>query len=190
MTVEPRLQLHLGCGRRYIPGFVHVDISDHPHIDVRHRIDHLPMFGDETVDLIYCCHAFEYFDRQEAPDVLAEWRRVLKPGGTLRLAVPDAAALFDVYRETGRLELILGPLHGRMEVSTPEGSRMIYHRTVYDFESLRAMLHAAQFTDVHRYDWRMTGHAEEDDFSQAYIPHLDKTGGKLISLNVEAARDG
>ena len=84
-----KLKLHLGGGKRYIPGFIHIDIADFPHIDYKGDIGDLSMFKSNTVDLIYCCHAFEYFDRMEGKLVLTEWYRVLKKGGILRLAVPD-----------------------------------------------------------------------------------------------------
>ena len=180
------LQLHLGCGPRRLPGFVHVDLADFEHIDYRHDIAALPMFGDETVDLIYCAHALEYFDRRQVLKVLAEWRRVLKAGGLLRLAVPDFEALAAVYREYGDLNLIIGPLYGRMAVAGETDA--IYHKTVYDFQALAAVLKQAGFSDIRRYDWRRTRHLDYDDFSQAYIPHMDKTNGKLISLNVEARK--
>ena len=182
------LQLHLGCGKRYIPGFVHVDLDDFPHIDYRSGIERLPMFADETADLIYCCHAFQYFDRVEAPAVLGEWKRVLTPGGVLRLAVPDFEALLPVYRTTGDLHQILGPLYGRIVVRTAEGTAVLYHRTAYDYPSLERLLREAGFRSVRRYDWRQTIHKDYDDFSQAYKPHLDKEHGVLISLNVEATK--
>lgn len=189
MTMAPQaraLRLHLGCGRRYIPGFVHVDLADFPHIDHRHDIATLPMFPDGSADLIYACHAFEYFDRVQAPAVLQEWRRVLRPGGTLRLAVPDFEALTGVYQDTRQLELIHGPLYGRIEIDVPGGKSVIYHKTTYDLTSLRSVLEAAGFRDARRYDWRQTEHGDVDDFSQAYVPHMDKDDGTLISLNVEA----
>lgn len=46
----------------------------------------------------------------------------------------------------------------------------------------------AGFKDVRRYDWRQTEHKDYDDFSQAYIPHMDKENGLLISLNIEATK--
>ena len=96
------MKIHLGCGKRYIPSFVHVDIVDLPnHIDYRHNVAELPMFQDNSAELIYASHVFEYFDRQQATTVLAEWRRVLKSGGILRLAVPDFPALIEVYKRTG-----------------------------------------------------------------------------------------
>src|SRR2546425_11062307 len=56
------------------------------------------MFKDESAELVYACHVLEYFDRVEVVDVLREWHRVLAHGGVVRLAVPDFAALAEVYR--------------------------------------------------------------------------------------------
>ncbi len=185
---EKTIKLHLGCGKRYIPGFIHVDLADYPHIDYRREISRLPDFADETADLIYCSHALEYFDRYEAAKVLKEWRRVLKRGGVLRLAVPDFEALVEVYLAHKDLDLIHGPLYGRMPVETPSGEKVFYHKTCYDFEALKRLLESCGFVDVRRYEWRETVHKDHDDFSQAYIPHMDKEHGKLISLNVEARK--
>lgn len=146
------------------------------------------MIGDGKADLIYCSHAFEYFDRQRALEALREWRRVLKIDGILRLAVPDFEALVRVYQESRDLSQILGPLFGRMTVQTERGARVLYHRTAYDYESLEKLCRAAGFRAVARYDWRRTIHRDFDDFSQAYIPLADKDNGLLISLNVEAVK--
>lgn len=180
------MKLHLGCGKRYIPGFIHVDLNDLPHIDYRHDIRTLPMFEDGSAELIYSCHSIEYFDRVEVLEVLREWRRVLKVGGVLRLAVPDFAALVQVYQRSGDLGLVHGPLYGRWLISGDGGEMILYHRTVYDYPSLKAVLESVGFHRVRRYDWRATIHKDHDDYSQAYIPHMDKEHGLLISLNVEA----
>jgi ubiquinone/menaquinone biosynthesis C-methylase UbiE len=182
------MQLHLGCGKRYLPGFVHVDLDDFPHIDYRSSIDRLPMFGDETVDLIYCCHAFAYFDRVQAMTVLREWLRVLRPGGILRLAVPDFAALVRHYQASGNLEQILGPLFGRIVIQGPDGSTVLYEKTTYDYESLQVLCLQAGFRSFRRYDWRQTIHKDHDDHSQAYKPDMDKEHGLLLSLNIEATK--
>lgn len=186
--IGDKVQLHLGCGKRFIPGFVHIDIADFPHIDHRVSIDSLSMFADCSVDLIYCGHAFQYFDRVQAPRVLAEWRRVLRPGAVLRVAVPDFEALVKVYLQYHELKMVLGPVYGRIEVETDEGRAVLYHRTTYDFSSLRTLLEDAGFTNVHLYDWRQTVHRDYDDYAQSYIPHMNKEHGLLISLNVEAER--
>lgn len=185
---QPVRALHLGCGKRFIPGFIHIDLVDMPHIDYKHDVRTLPMIEDGSVDLIYSSHTLEYFDRVEAREVLAEWRRVLRPAGTLRTAVPDFEALVRVYQAYGRLDMIIGPLYGRIVIQTPTGEARLYHKTVYDFASLKRVLEETGFANVRRYDWRQTIHRDHDDFSQAYIPHMDKAHGTLISLNVEAEK--
>jgi len=182
------VKLHLGCGRRHLPGFTNVDLDDYPHIDYKSDIKKLPMFEDNSAELIYCCHAFEYFDREEAPKILKEWYRVLRPGGIIRLAVPNFGVLSRIYYETGDISKVLGPLYGRIEIKRGKNKRIIYHKTTYDFKSLSKLLMSVGFKNAHTYDWRGTIHKDYDDFSQAYIPHMDKEHGTLISLNVEAEK--
>lgn len=181
---ETSLKLHLGCGSKFIPGFKHADLAEFDHVDYQRDVRDLSCFGDNSADLIYACHVLEYFDLQEAVGVLKEWQRVLKPGGILRLAVPHFEALTRVYCQAGALAKILGPLYGRMSM----GNKIIYHRTVYDFESLTYLLRVVGFRGIHCWDWRETEHSEVDDCSQAYWPHMDKENGILISLNVEAQK--
>lgn len=181
------LWLHLGCGKRNIPGFCNVDLAKYPHVHYKRPVEDLSIFKTGSADLIYACHVFEYFDRIQAKKVLKEWRRVLKKGGILRLAVPDFENLVKIYQKYKKLDLILGPLYGRWEI--PGRERIVYHRTVYDFKSLKKLLEKTGFERVKRYDWRKRfPHKFFDDFSQAYIPHMEKDKGILISLNVEAIK--
>lgn len=184
------MKLHLGSGKRYIPGFIHIDINKFPHIDYVHDIRTLPMIKNNSVDLIYFCHGIEYFDRFEIKDVLKEWKRVLKKGAVLRLALPDFEALVKVYKKYKDLNKIIGPLYGRWEVATKNKNqpKVIYHKTTYDFNSIRDVLEQSGFKNVKRYDWRKNIHKDYDDYSQAYIPHMDKKNGILISLNIEATK--
>ena len=82
------MKLHLGCGRKYIPGFVHVDLLDYDHIDHRMSVDDLSLFSNNSVELIYASHVLEHFGRHETTGVLGEWYRVLQVAGVLRVAVP------------------------------------------------------------------------------------------------------
>ena len=127
----------------------------------------------------------EYFNREEVKDVLNEWIRVLKPNGKLRLAVPNFEEMVTLYLD-GEIELsgILGPLYGQM----PMGEETIYHRTTYDYLSLENLLSELGMKNVVKWDWRKTSHSKFDDHSQAYIPHMDKENGVLISLNIECQK--
>lgn len=178
------MKIHLGCGKRHIPGWVHVDIADFPHIDHQHDCRTLLMFEDESADLIYACHLLEYFDWMEVVDVLREWRRVLRPGGTLRLSMPDFAALVELYKTTGNLADVLGSLYGRWDT----GDGIVYHHMTFDIGSLSMILRLAGYRCIRRWDCNTVEHASVDDSSKAYWPHKDSTHGILLSLNMEADR--
>lgn len=185
-------KLNLGCGTRKMPGFINVDTRvdlDNPDLrcvcipDVVDDVAKLHEFGNNSVDLIYACHLFEHFMRNERLTVLSRWKEVLKPGGTLRLAVPDFAAVAKAYVEKiVPFEKLWSSLNG----SQRHPYDVHYH--CYDFEHMKEDLESVGFIDVRRYDWRKTEHADCDDYSQAYHPHMDKENGFLLSLNVEATK--
>jgi predicted SAM-dependent methyltransferase len=179
------LKLHVGCGDRFIPGFAHIDIMDSPHIDHCCSIDKLHEFADNTVDLIYASHVLEHFGRHEVLDVLREWHRVLKPSAVLRLAVPDFAAVVELYAQEGLQDGMSG-----LVGLTCGGQRNAYdfHKIIFDEPFLTFLLNKAGFVETRRWDWRTTEHAHIDDFSQSYIPHMDKENGRLMSLNLEAVK--
>jgi len=178
------MKLHLGCGRRYIPGFTNVDIQPAPHVDLVCRVERLPL-ADATASLIYACHVLEHFGRHEYKSALLEWKRVLKPGGILRLAVPDFAACAAIYYERG-LEDGLSGLIGLISGGQRDGYD--FHKMIFDEEYLRRDLLSLGFREVRRWDWRNTEHSCIDDYSQAYLPHMHKDDGRLVSLNLEAVK--
>ena len=124
------MKIHLGCGKRFIPGFVHVDSVSFPHVDHVADIRRLHMLSDASADLLYACQVIEYFDREEVGTVLKEWKRVLRPGGTLRVSVPNFAVIVKLYKTGLPLEWFLGTLYGKIP---DERGGFQYHRTIYDF---------------------------------------------------------
>lgn len=173
------MRLHLGCGGRYIPGWVHLDAHNHAHVDIVHTVQRLDMFEDASADEIYACHILEHFPRTKTRAVLAEWCRVLRRGGRLRVAVPWFERLIDVYRATGDLGVVIGPLMGRQD------SVLNIHYNIFDVATLERDMTSAGLAQVARYRWQDTDHADVDDYAQAYIPHMDRENGVLISLNME-----
>ena len=176
------MKLHIGCGEKFIPGFIHIDIRKFPHIDYVAQANNLYMFEDNSVDLIYSCHVLEHFKRTQTISVLQEWHRLLIKGGVLRIAVPDFEKLAEIYISTRKLDLVLGPIVGGQTYQEN------IHNMIFDYKYLSECLKKVGFTKVYRYDWRETIHKDYDDYSQAYIPHMDKINGILISLNLEAVK--
>jgi predicted SAM-dependent methyltransferase len=176
-----KVKLHVGCGKRFIEGYIHIDLMDYPHIDYKTSVDNLSMFKDNSVDVIYACHLLEHFKRGETEKVLKEWYRVLKKGGILRISVPDFRQIVKIYQQYD-LNTILGPVMGRQDY------QYNFHYMIFDFETLSHFLTTVGFKGVATFDWRKTEHAGVDDYSQAYIPHMDKENGIQVSLNVEAIK--
>ena len=82
-------RLHWGCGRTIGAGWINSDRSDHSGVDLACDIrEGLPLDSD-TVDYAVSIHALQEIPYDGLAPVLAELRRVLKPGGVLRLGLPD-----------------------------------------------------------------------------------------------------
>ena len=181
------MKLHLGCGKRYLEGYIHVDIAEFEHIDYQLPIDDLSTFKSNTVEEIYASHVLEYFDRNDVINVLNEWKRVLKPSGVLRLAVPNFPKLVEVYQSSKDLSSILGPLYGKWDIGNQE---FIYHKTVYDESSLNNVLEEVGFKNIKIWDWQefFKKQKDFDDHSQAYYPHMQKDSGIHVSLNLQCKK--
>jgi predicted SAM-dependent methyltransferase len=94
------LRLHLG-GWEPKPGWLIVNVEDRPHVDVRSTCSDLSMFPDGSVAEIYASHVYEHLGyQQELPAAFNEAWRVLVPGGTLMVAVPDLEALAGLILQT------------------------------------------------------------------------------------------
>ncbi|BFM39392.1 methyltransferase domain-containing protein [Synechocystis sp. LKSZ1] len=97
--------LNVGCGKYIIDGFISLDIyTEHYHrnrkrdfIEYDLRKDRLP-FPDNSVDNIYISHVIEHVETDYVVIFMRESHRVLKTGGVLRIACPDAEFLWRVSR--------------------------------------------------------------------------------------------
>ena len=96
-----RRRLNLGGGRWYRPRWENVDQFDDP-LFVDHRLDlredpRLPV-EDACTELVFSSHCLEHVEDRVASLVLADCHRVMIPGGTIRIAVPDMDKAFAAYR--------------------------------------------------------------------------------------------
>lgn len=176
------MKLHLGCGNKKINGFINVDTRELPSVDVIDDIRILSKFEDNSIDLIYASHVLEHIGRREYINVLKKWYQLLKSDGILRIAIPDFEKIVDHYNENKNLSILRGFLYGGQ--TYPEN----FHYCIWDFETIKTDLISVGFKDVYKYDWRNTEHSYIDDYSQSYLPHMDKENGKLMSLNIESIK--
>lgn len=98
--------VNLACGGVYVTGkeWLNFDyISFDPAVRQANLLGRLPL-SDNTVDLVYSSHFLEHIPRELAGDFVQECLRILKPGGILRLVVPDLEYLcrtFLYHRDKG-----------------------------------------------------------------------------------------
>jgi predicted SAM-dependent methyltransferase len=176
------MKLHLGCGEKHLEGFINVDVRELKGVDLVDDIKKLNSFENGSIDLIYASHVLEHIGRREYMEVIRRWYDILKTDGVLRIAVPDFEKIVEHYNENKNLTLLRGFLYGGQ--TYPEN----YHYCTWDFKTLSQDLKTVGFKEVIRYDWSKTEHSHIDDFSQCYLPHMDKENGKLMSLNIEAIK--
>lgn len=176
------MKLHIGCGNKYLDGYKHVDVYKYKHIDFTTDAKDLSMILDNEVDEIYACHVLEHFHKDEIKIVLKEWYRVLKKGGVLRLAVPNFEMIVEEYSENKNLNKLLGLLYGG------QNYKYNFHYTVFDYKLLKQYLEENNFIDINYYDWKEFLPENFDDFSRAYLPHMDFENGRSMSLNVTARK--
>jgi len=175
------MKLHLGCGTKILSGFLNIDARPFDNA-IMDNVQTLDSYTENSVDLIYACHVLEHIRRLKIANVLKRWHEILKPGGKLRIAVPDFEKVAYLYKNGEPIYNLLGFLYGRQDYE------LNFHYYCWDFQSMEQDLKEAGFFAVTRYEWRETEHADVDDYSQCYWPHMEKDTGLLMSLNVEATK--
>jgi predicted SAM-dependent methyltransferase len=84
--------LNLGCGDELMPGAVNVDLREDCNADVIADVRSLP-YEDGSASHVFAHDLLEHFSKFETEDLLAEWHRVLAPGGTLSVKMPNLHVL-------------------------------------------------------------------------------------------------
>lgn len=176
------MKLHLGCGLKLLDGYINVDIRPELNCDVVDDVKQLNKFENDSAEEIYACHVLEHFNRFEYKEVLKRWFDILKTNGVLKISVPDIEAVIKQYNQGVPLKNLMGFLYGGQ--TYPQN----FHYIGFDFNTLKGDMEEIGFKNVKLWDWRNTNHNSVDDYSQAYLPHMDKENGLLMSLNIEGIK--
>lgn len=147
-------RLNLGCGGKVLPGYENIDLFVHAPGVVCLDIRALPHTAC-SVDSILAEDILEHFPRLEWPAVLAEWVRVLKPGGTITLQFPEMTQLAEkllAARTNEEWDTWNRRIFGGQGDGRGDGKGM-YHYTGFSHEYLRAhcekVLHLTYVTHSH-----------------------------------------
>lgn len=90
-------KLNLGCGFDIKSGYINIDFQDFHNPDLVADIRKLDMLPSEYYDEIIAQDCLEHFPRCDTEPALSEWSRLLKPGGVLKLRVPNLIGLLELF---------------------------------------------------------------------------------------------
>ena len=89
--------LNLGCGERFHREWVNLDLHpSNPSVQAWDLQAELP-FPEASFDVVYHSHVLEHFSKADGLRLLKRCRQVLRPGGTLRVVVPDLERIVQLY---------------------------------------------------------------------------------------------
>jgi predicted SAM-dependent methyltransferase len=170
------LRLHIG-GQQPHPEWKIVNVLPGEFTDYVRSCTDLSIFPDGSVAEIYASHVVEHLGYQrELGAALSEFSRVLAPGGTLRVSVPDLATLCVLFLDpaldaAGRFKVMRMMYGGQIDDAD-------FHYVGFDEELMTFYLKQAGFTDIERV-------ADLGLFADA---SRLKLAGRIISLNVVARK--
>lgn len=136
------MKLHLGCGDKKLEGWLNVDLHDSDHdCDIRK----LP-FEDNSADEIMAIHVCEHFYITQILDILKEWYRVLKPGGTMALELPCLDKILFHFQQGSESRYTLWALYGAP--STHKDGEPALHKWCWSRKHFAALLKDAGFQEI------------------------------------------
>lgn len=140
------IMLHLGCGGERKVGWTNVDLLGDP-VDLAWNLANPLPFESGSVTAIFHEHLLEHLPLAAGDSFMRECFRVLRPGGVLRVGVPDAGRLVQSYAgDRGYLE----KLHpGRPTALIAVQELFYWHRhcAMFDTETLEFFFRASGFPD-------------------------------------------
>ncbi len=146
------INLDIGGADKGRNGWTTLDITDGCDLywDLRKGIP----FPDASVDAIYSSHLFEHLTYQQGQSVLTESMRVLKPGGTFSICVPNARIYIEGYLGVRNIpDEFYGWRPAFNETTAIDAVNYVAymngeHKYLFDIENLLHLLNSAGLTDV------------------------------------------
>jgi predicted SAM-dependent methyltransferase len=175
-------RLNWGCGGHPRTGWLNSDRADYPGVqlvcDIR---EGLPL-EDASIDYTVSVHALPELPYSDLVPALTELRRVLKPEGVLRLALPDIDKGIDAYRRGDR-DYFLVPDDDAHSIGGKFVVQMIWYghsRTLFTHDFAEELLLKADFSRVARCAYKQT--------SSPYPEIVDLDNRERETLFIEAVK--
>jgi predicted SAM-dependent methyltransferase len=140
--------LNLGCGVSYIksPRWINLDWQSKSRDVKRHNLLAKLPVGDDSIELVYSSHLMEHLIREDCFNLLLESFRVLKPGGVIRLSLPDfeeMARAYVSYKDLGepiKSQFVLTEIVDQCVRLTPSGRFPKWYKMANEDSDLKAFI--------------------------------------------------
>jgi SAM-dependent methyltransferase len=141
------------------------------HRFLHHNLEYGIPLPTNCADYVYSSHFLEHLSKVHGEHLIHEAGRILKPGGKIRIVVPDLAqtmADYQVGNKTAALESLF---------SLTDAGYFARHRYMYDFEMLRDLLSRAEFVAI-----------RQCAIYEGQVPDIAILDNRPASLFVEASK--
>jgi predicted SAM-dependent methyltransferase len=169
VVTNKAIRLNLGAGKFHVEGWLSIDSVLELEPDICEDVCTLPSFQPNSVDDLYGGHIFEHV--LDPIGALLRWFEVLKPGGSLTIAMPDHAKAVELWMSAERFPVLTEkPLTGLLAVTTgfysfrqyqemkeanPAAAAAQQHRRSLDLPVLMALMEATGFVGLEQIDETM-----------------------------------
>ena len=154
----PVTRLNIGCGKFPRPGWINLDNKVRPGVDcVADLRADLP-FPERSVDYAVAIHVLPHIPLAALPAALARIRRVLKPGGVLRLALPDLEKAIEAHRRRDASYFAIPDAQWK-SLGAKLVAQIVWHNdlvTPFTYDLAAEALEKAGFASVQRCEFRQT----------------------------------
>lgn len=192
------LQLHIGSGGFDLPGWINIDSHPAP---LAMSLDWGLPFRPASARFVFLSHLLEHlFHPFQSQRLLEDIRRVLQPGGVVRIVVPDIEQCINAYVANDRAffanrnDHFASPVENPTRLERflayagagPSPSHLIEaHKFGYDVETLQHCLQRAGFVNIRRCNYQSSPF-EALRVDHASLNAVARNGDRHYSLFVEA----
>jgi predicted SAM-dependent methyltransferase len=136
LSVSPRKRIVIGAGSRYDPGWIP---TQRDFLELTEPRDWEHYFEANSVEAFLAEHVWEHITPEEGLAAASRCFRCLKPGGYLRVAVPDG-----LHPDPAYVELVKADAGAASPASGPDGNSA-NHKALYTYRTLKQLFERAGF---------------------------------------------
>jgi len=132
-------------------------------------------FSDNSIDKIYSSHVFEHFYTTQIEKILGECYRVLKPGGTISISVPNAEIYINAYLKPEKFDPEMFcrykpgyRFYSKIDYINYMAHMEGHHSHLFDIENLLEMLNLNGFKEVSPRSFDPVLDLKERDYESIY----------------------